>query len=351
MNRKTKLSALLVLALVMAVTHALFAAEKVPAWVTDYNSVYPDNLWICVVESARSKAEATANAQNSLAKTFKVDVKGVSNAMQSMSQTVSGKKSSISKNSTISQQVEASTDVSGLMGVASDSWTAQDGTVYVNSRMNRKDGAALYTSIINENSKVIEDLINDSENRVGTFEAYQSLQIAANLAIITDNYLNILSVLNPAVRQSLHVSYGNAPSVKKRADESMRAVVIAIQVDNDATGRIKKAFQTVFTKHGFRTQDAAGKGTYLFSVEFTLSEAVYNDDVRKYARYELNAALANSEGDELLAYSDNQREGHSSYSEAEKRALRVAENSIGNTEYENSFVNVFNEFLVSLTND
>jgi hypothetical protein len=335
-------------------TGALCAAEKAPAWVSDYNAVYPDALWVCVVESARNKDAASANAHNSIAKTFKVDVKGVSNAMQSMSQTVQGGKASILKNSAISRQVEASTDVSGLMGVISDSWTAADGTVYVCSRMNRRDGAVLYTSIISENDKVIRDFTKDSESHIGSFEAYQSLQIAANLAVITDNYLNILSVLNPASRDALSVSYGNAPSVKKRADESIRAVVIAIKVEGDTTGRIKKAFQTVFTKHGFRTQDAAtnanGTGAYLFSVEFTLSEAVYNDD-RKYARYELNAALADSAGNELLAYSDNQREGHATYAEAEKRALRVAESSISNHEYENSFVNIFNEFLVSLTND
>jgi hypothetical protein len=331
------------------------AAEKAPKWVTDYNSVYPESQWVCVVESASNKAAATAAAQNSLAKTFNVDVKGVTSAMQSMSQTVSGSSAAFSKNSAISQQVEASTDVSGLMGVISDAWTASDGTVHVISRMNRKNGAATYTGIIKENDKVISSFIKDAKNKPNSFEAYEGLSIASGLAVLTDNYLNILSVLNPSERSAVKVSYGNAPSVKKLAEQCASGIIIVIEIEHNFVneqameiGRIKKAFAQVFTKRGFRTSDNANDNSYTLDVKIELSPVVLNGNPDKFIRYEITASLEGSDGTEIMAYSGDAREGHLNYNEAIQRSIRAAERSIGDTDNEDSFINAFDTFLVSL---
>jgi hypothetical protein len=274
--------------------------------------------------------------------------------MQSVTQSVTGNTASYTKNSVASQQVTASTDVSGLMGVSADSWTAKDGTVYVILRMNRKDGGALYSSIIKENDSVINDYINDAKNNnvmygAATFEAYAALNSAANLALITDNYLNILSILNPA-RGALNIGYGNASTVKKLAEENMRAIVIAINITGDDSGRLKKSFAQVFTKFGFKTSDAAAKNSYTLVCDFTMTEAAFNGNPNKFARYELQTSLLDFHGNEIFTYSTNNREGHQNYSEAVQRALRAVEKTITDAEADDSFASAFNAYLLGLEN-
>ncbi|MDR2768266.1 MAG: hypothetical protein LBB82_08085 [Treponema sp.] len=279
---------------------------------------------------------------------FKVDVEAVSSAAQSFSQTVNNGKSALAENTSMSQQVAASSSVSGLMGVIIDAWTAKNGAVYVCARMNRKDGAAAYSNIIRENDRVITALEKEAADNKGTFEAFESLAVASNLAVLTDGYLEILSVLNPSVRDSIKVGYGNANSVKKLALENSRSIVITIQVKGDENGRVKKAFQEVFTKQGFRTSDTPAAKAYTLSVDFSISEVVMQQGANKFARYELNAAISDARGTGLFAFSGNGRVGHTSYAEAVQRTLRRAESSVGNIEDEESFISVFNSYLASL---
>jgi hypothetical protein len=337
----------------------IYAAGKEPDWVTDYNSVYPESQWICVVESAKDKAAATASAQNSLASIFKLDIKTLSRTVRSMTQSRTDRTVSYAENNSIGGEVTASAEISGLMGVVSDSWAAKDGTVYVLLRMNRKDSAAVYSSIINENCSVINDYIDDAKKKKAefgatTFESYAELNSAANLALLNNNYLNILSILNPAARNALNISYENTARVKKLAEESARAIVITINISGDDGGRIygsriKKSFVQVFTQRGFKTteisEDASAKNTYTLSCNFSVGEVVFSDNPNKFARYELQASLLDFSGNEIFSYSSVNREGHPNYSEATERALRSAEKSIINIEDEESFASVFNTYL------
>jgi hypothetical protein len=244
------------------------------------------------------------------------------------------------------------------MGVIADSWTAKDGTVYVILRMNRKDGGALYSSIIKENNSVINNYINDAKNKraefgtamygAATFESYSKLNSAANLALITDNYLNILSILNPAAGNALKIGYGNAATVKKLAEENMRAIVIVVKITGDDSGRLKKSFTQVFTKLRLQTSDAAAKNSYTLVCDFTMTEAAFNGNPNKFVRYELKASLMDFNGNETFTYSTNNREGHQNYSEAVQRALRAVEKTIIDIEDEDSFASAINAYLSGL---
>jgi hypothetical protein len=272
-----------------------------------------------------------------------------------MTQSGTDRTVSYAENNSIGGEVTASAEISGLMCVTSDSWTAKDGTVYILLRMNRKDCAAVYSSIIHENNSIINDYINDAKNKnvefnAATFESYAELNSAANLAQINDNYLNILSILNPAARNALNISYGNTATVKKLAEESTRAIVIAIKVSGDEGGRIKKTFTQVFTKCGFKTTDVSAdtstKNTYTLSCNFAVGEVVFRDNPNKFARYELQASLLDFSGNEIFSYSSTNREGHPNYSEAVQRALRSVEKSIINIEDEESFASAFYTYLL-----
>jgi hypothetical protein len=326
-----------------------------PLWVAEKNKAYPEREWLSVVESSPSRELALAAASSALARVFKVDVRGMTSAMQSFSQTVSDGKGVLTQSAALKQQVDTSTNVTGLMGVINDVWTASNGEVYVCARMNRREGAATYSSIVKQNDKTIQTLIVDAEIAGPSFSAYQSLNFAYSIATITDNYMNILSVLDSAARQAIKLSYGNAASVRRLATEASNAIVInmdvTVTVVRELAGlqtldaaRMAQPFQEVFTKRKFKTTVGEPTAPYSLIVDFTLDKVDMQGSPNKFTRYVVQASLLDEWGEEVLSFQDSGRSGHTSISEAAQRSMRDAEASITGE----GFAESFDEYLASL---
>jgi hypothetical protein len=335
-----------VLVLVLLLSQkSLVSAQTAPQWVTNRAAAFPDTQWLCVVESARDRNAAQSAAMNSLAQVFKVDVQAMTNAVQSFAQVVSGsgdkKIAAFTENKSFVQDVTASSNVSGLIGVQSDYWTAKDGMVYVNARMNRRECAARYSAMIIENDTVIRLLKEEAARSPATFDAFESLSFALNVAEVTDNFQSLLEVLDAAAVSKRPV-YGNANTVRTLVQNAARAIVITVKVEGDVNGRIAKAFAAFLAKKGFRT-NTSGANSYLLSAALEL-EDVDSPNRNKFVRYLLTASIENNDGKEVFSYSGNDREGHASASEARQRALRAVEASIG-TE---GFAKEFDAYLESL---
>jgi hypothetical protein len=317
----------------------LNAQTAAPLWVTDKNRAFNESDWVCVVEQAASRQEAASAAAASLARAFKMDVKSVSSAMQSFSQSQAG----LSLDRSLRQQVDTSADVAGLMGVINDYWTSPDGSWYASARMNRREGATAYSSIINQNSGAIETLLKDADAVPGTFTAYESLAFALNLATLNDNYLNILSVLNNSARESIKISYGGTAAVRNLTQKAASEIVIDVEVTGDEEGNIAKAFAGVFSKRKFKTSSGAYDAAYTLFAEFSLfrEEAVGNTH---RVRYLINAVLQDGGGEELLSFTENKRVTSTTQSQAIARAIRDAEKSITET----GFAKNFDDYLASL---
>jgi hypothetical protein len=326
-----------------------------PTWVSEKNMAYPESEWLSVVESNPSREQALATASSSLARVFKVDIKSMTSAMQSFSETVSGGKSSLTQNSAIKEQVDSTTNVNGLMGVKNDEWTAPNGMVFVCARMNRRDGSATYSSIITQNDKTIQTLMEDAETAGATFGAYQSLNFAYSLATMTDNYMNILSVLDSAKRQSIKLSYGNAANVRRLAMAASNAIVINLDVTvtmpKDLASlqildaeRIAKPFQQIFTKRRFKTTVGDSSAPSSLIVDFTQDKVDLPGNPNKFTRYIIKATLMDEWGDEIMSFQDDKRSGHTSLSEAAQRSMRDAEAAITG----DGFAKAFDAYLASL---
>ncbi|MDR3356150.1 MAG: hypothetical protein LBO04_03070 [Spirochaetaceae bacterium] len=325
--------------LLLCLSGALYAQTDAPLWVLDKNKVFGEKDWVCVVEQASSKSEAQSAAAASLARVFKMDVKSVTNAMQNFS-TAGGQ---FARDRSLSQQVDTSSDVAGLIGVKGDFWEAPDGSWYATARINRHEGAATYSSIIGRNSAAIETLLEDAAGDPGTFRAYGALAFAYELAMLNDNYLNLLSVLDSGARQALKTSYGNAASVRILMQNAAAGIVIAVEVAGDEAGNIRAAFASVFDKRKFKTGRAGADARYTLSAEFTLSEEESPGKTSR-VRYLLNAALRDYNGEELLSFTENKRVTSTTRSQAVANAVRDAEKAIGDT----GFAKNFDRYLASL---
>jgi hypothetical protein len=331
----------------------LYAADKPPLWVTDNTKAFPNKEWISVVDSGKSKDAVQSAAYSSLAAVFRVDVKAVTQSNHEYAHVMretQGKKITRSVQSESFSSFAATTsDVSGLIGVETDVYTAADGTVWVNARMNRKECSARYAALVKENSAVIDTLKEAAAAKPAAFDAYSALNMAVLIAQTTDNFQSILEVLDAAA-SSRRPSYGGANTLKQLRSQCARSITIAVDVDvhgEEESTIVTRAFGSFFKDRGFKTRDGGddgGMGGYTLKADLLIERTETSASGPKVCRYYLNAALEDASGDAVFSFEGNGRQNHNNISEAYRRALRAAEASIKTGD----FAKEFDAFLLSL---
>jgi len=325
-------------------------AQTAPKWVTDKNTAFPDKEWLAVVAEGESRAQAETAAMNALARSFEVDLKSLSTANQQFANIVNeaaGKKSvSMQQSQSFAQEVTQASQVSGLIGVEVDTWSAANGTIFFIARMNRKGCASRYHAMMSENERNIVTLIEQAKTVPATFDSYACLSFASRIAEVNDNFQNIAHVLNPVMDSRF--AYGNADAVKTLARQTAQAITIRISVTGDSGGRIVKAFGSFFSNRGFKTT-TGGKALYTLTSIFALEKSDFGAS-QKYVflNYTLDAVVSDNEETEVFSYSGNGRKGHSSEQQVRQLVLRAAESLITDTAEEDGFAGAFEAFLTSL---
>jgi hypothetical protein len=347
-NNTLGLFALMLLAALPSGLHA----QAAPGWVNSLERTYPSREWVAVTAQGVSQAQAEGAAMDALARAFKTDVASLTQSSQQFSQIVSGasgsRNISFDESREFSQEVNVSTNVRGLIGVQVDVYRDGSRAVYVNARMNRRECAARYSGMIRENAAIINTLLNGAAARPGTFEAYAGLSFAHALAQVTDNFQNILEVLD-ASAANRRPGYGGANAIRVKMLECAALITIGVAVETEqAADRtlLTRAAGSFFRDRGFRiieqSAPAAAGGDYVLRVNArfeTLSQNVIS------CRYYLDAALENASKTAIFSFTEDDRKAHpNNLSEARRLAVRAAETSIK----EEKFAREFDSWLNSL---
>jgi hypothetical protein len=324
------------------------SVRKVPTWVTNLNAAFPAKDWVAVSASSSSQRMAESAAMEALARAYKTDIASLTQTSQQFSQIVNdvaGKKSiSFDQSQDYSQQINLSTNMRGLIGVQTDMFQASDDTIYVVARMNRKECAARYSEMIRENTAIIDKLLSMAGSNPATFESYAFLGFAYNVAQITDNFQNILEVLDPSAF-ARKPAYGGANAIKTKMLECAARITIGIDfnTEQDADKTLfARAAGSFFSEMGFKTNEQ-GIGTYILRANVRF-EAISQQNIVS-SRYFFDAALENSQGIAIFSFTDDDRKAHpNNESEARRLAVRAAEMCIK----EGAFASEFDVWLNSL---
>jgi hypothetical protein len=245
-----------------------------------------------------------------------------------------------------SQEVNTSTNIRGLIGVQTDRWTAADGTVYANARMNRRECAARYTGMIRENEAVINTLLAAARRKPATFDAYAALNFAAAIAEVTDNFQNILEVLDSQAANR-RPGYGGANAIKALKQECAGAITVGVAVKtagrNDAA-LITRALASFLKDRGFKSNEQ-GSGAYILNMNVRFEPLTFNSQMKIYSsRYYMDAVLERRNGSVLFSFTADDRQNHLMEPEARRLALRAVETAIK----EEQFAQEFDGWLNSL---
>jgi len=323
-------------------------AQSAPTWVNNLEQAFPSRDWVAVLGQGASQAQAEAAAMNALARAFKTDVDSLTRTSQRYSQIINdstgSKTVSFDESKNFSQEVNTSTNVQGLIGVQIDVYRAPDRTVYVNARMNRRECAARYSGMIRENAATIDKLLKSAAaiTEQGTIEVYARLSFACVIAQVTDNFQNILEILDPTAVNN-KPPYGGANAIKAKMLECAALITIGIRVNTQQATDINlftRAAGSFFSDMDFKVNEQ-GRGNYLLSVNVRFEELSQNVIS---CRYYLDAALKSQTGAAIFTFTEDDRKAHpNSATEARRLAVRAVETSFK----EGKFVQQFNGWLNS----
>jgi len=325
------------------------SAQTVPVWLTNLERAYPSKEWIAVTAQGVSQLQAENAAMNALARAFRTNIESLTKTSQRFSEIIENSKGSktitFNESKNFSQDVQTSSNVHGLIGVQIDIYSAPDKTVYAIARMNHKECAARYSGMIRENTAIINRLLSTAAAMPiqDSLEVYSRLSFAHAIAQITDNFQNILEVLDPAVANK-RPNYGGANAIKAKMIEYAARITIGIAVTTEQQADktlLTRAAGSFFKDMGFKINET-GNGNYVLraNVHFEeIEQNVYS------SRYYLDAVLENEEGLSLFSFTEDDRKAHPNMvSEARRLAVRAVETSFK----EGKFAHEFDSWLNSL---
>jgi hypothetical protein len=200
--------------------------------------------------------------------------------------------------------------------------------------------------MIRENSNVINSLLSAAVSP-GTFEIYARLCFAYSLAQITDNFQNILEVLDPSA-VNRKPGYGGANSIKAKILECASRITIGVEVTTE-----QAADKTLFTRsagsffrdRGFKITESPRTAGSDYVLRANIRFEGISQNVIS-CRYYLDTALENKSGTVIFSFTENDRKAHpNSQTEARRLAVQAVETSIKEEKFAKEFDSWLNLFL------
>ncbi|GHT82503.1 hypothetical protein FACS1894137_01510 [Spirochaetia bacterium] len=292
-----------------------------PAWVNSPEAVYNRNTFVTGVGSGNSRDQAEKNAFTALSSVFHQSLQADQTISASYLEAVrNGASLGWTENTSVEGVIKTSTAMELVGAEIRDVWS--DGKIfYALALMEKAAAARLYTGMIQDNQKIIDTLVPPADRN--SLDSLARYQFAAALAEGSKVFANVLSVIGAPVPAGVK----RPEDYRLEASNILKNIPVSVIVQNDRDDRIRAAFAGVFSAAGFRT--GGGNSRYQLKVRLSLSEAQLPNQSVKFARYVVDGNFTDTAaGAVLFPYNINGREGHSTLSEAETRAVRAAENKI-----------------------
>ena len=310
-----------------------------PDWTRDPYTRYSSREYLAAVGTGSSRQDAERNALANLIAQFGQSIHVDERISTTYNEAVRGGVSMWSEVTSAETIIALSTSLDTLIGAEiGEAWYGS-GTHYVAAILNRERAIRSYTALAEANLAMIDHLTAMPGSERNTFNGYARFQFAAAIADVTLSYGNLLSQLGAPLS-----GLGNGDMLRLEASAILANIPIFISVEReeDPTGRIQGAFARALSSLGF--QSGGINPRYILEIGVSLSPVDIPGNSFIFSRIEISANLRDSLNNTiLLPYSLNAREGHTSQSEADNRAILIAERRI----YEEYTVQ-FNNYLSSL---
>jgi hypothetical protein len=317
-----------------------------PAWVSSPYNVYDQSEYVAAVGYGMTRPEAERSAVVSLTAVFGQSIQAEVSTVSNYSEAVNNGSINVTQNNAVNEAIKTSSKMDSLIGAEiADVWqNSADKSWSAVAVLEKKKAAALYADLIRGNLRLIGEITDIPAAEKNSFEAFSRYQMAATVADANKLYADLLAVLG-------NVPDGLGPSdVKGGGDYRLEAtkiagnIPVAITVEGDRQNRIGNAFAVALGRLGFRSGGRSNR--YILNATITLNNANVSGNQFQFCRYNVDAYLTDTTNNSRMApFNISGREGHTSMSEAEVRAINSAAKKI-DEEYEQVFNNYFSTNLL-----
>jgi hypothetical protein len=320
---------------------AVNTGRNKPAWVDSVDSVYGRARYVAAVGYAADRAMAEKNALANLTAFFGQSIQADQTIVNTYQEAVrNGVTAGWTDNVAMQNTIRTSASMDSLVGAEiKEVWLdSRNNTYYAAAVMEKAKAAQMYTEMILANQDIIDNLVPIGQAGKNSLEGFSRYQFAATIADVNASYRNLLRLIDAPVP----AGPPNGNEYRLEAQNIVKAIPIAVTVTNDKSRRVQGAFAKSLAELGFRS--GGNNSRYVLQVDIDISPVDLPNNTNKFARMELSANLTDTAGGVvLLPYNFNNREGHTSLTEAENRLYLVAERKIGE-----EYAKLLNEYLSQL---
>ncbi|MFP3042893.1 LPP20 family lipoprotein [Treponema primitia] len=296
-----------------------------PAWLTATDSVFSRDSFVTGVGTGNNRNLAEKNALTALSSVFRNSLQAdetITNSYQEMVR--SGSTAVWTENTSVENAIKTSTSMELIGAEIREVWNdTKTNYYYAVAVMEIPKTARVYTQMIQDNQQILSNLLDIPADDRNSLDSLARYQFAITLAEVNQVFANVLSVIGSPVPAGIK----RPEEYRTETANIMKSIPVSVIVENDRGNRIRDAFSSVLSAAGFKT---GGNNTrYQLQAKFSLSEVQLPNQTIKFSRYVVDGNFVDtSTGAILFPYNINNREGHTTQSEADNRALAAAERKI-----------------------
>ncbi|MBN2626872.1 MAG: LPP20 family lipoprotein [Spirochaetales bacterium] len=315
-------------------------SSKQPAWVSDINSVYPDEEYLAVLGDGDTLSKAQAKASSNLALIFESRIV-VDNTVESryVEMQSSGVFSGSSSETAVTNNITQLSDQTLMNVKYGESWTDSMGKVIVAAYLNRKETAKLYSTRMRDQTDVLNRLISEGDrsgSRLSRFAYYDSAYIIAMANEVMKEQLEIIS---PATARTASAGYDIA-AIKTARTGAAEDMSFRMEFTGDDEGNAASILAESLTDMGFSVSPS-GEIAVTGSVRSEKIER--NNDYQNFKWY-LAIEIADETGKVIMTVNENGISTSTTESAARSRVNTDVKKVI-NKEFERQFNAYLNGFV------
>jgi hypothetical protein len=301
------------------------SSAPLPPWGADPAVLYPRNSYLAAEGRGSNRDAADRNALANLAAFFGQSVQSDLRSFTADWKTALDGGAQAGFTEEVTEALRISVSMDSLLGAEiRERWEDGRGLCYALAVMEKAKALKLYTELFNSGRRVIDELTGLSPEEARSLDGAVKYRRAAPLADANAFLTRILSALDSPLDFS---GVKTGEEYRNRAAGIIRDIPILVRLKNGEPDPVKNAFAAALTEAGFRT---GGEGSrYTLEVDAVFQEALLDNPRYKWCAYEISADLTDTTTNTvLLPYAVHGRGGHLRYGDAERVALRDAEEKI-----------------------
>lgn len=308
------------------------AENKSPAaWIENPYSEYDTEKYFAAVGSDKYKNTAELKAVETLAGVFGRDVDSSRSAEISMSRTEAKDLSESSISSTLNEQITIEVDQEDLIGIeiAKSYYDEPHSTWYALAILDKEKTAALYSSLIEKNTKSINSYLNKAallSDSLALIEKFTYFYNAYRLTKINESFYPRFFIISPEKCKSTQQGKITSEEIRIKLDDVSSKLPIAVAVSDDYNSTVQSSIEELLKSFGFTLSSASPK--YSLNAQIDRSFRRVQNPTMDYCEFSVSLKMTEKTGAVLFPCSFSGRAGAKNKDLAEKKAFSEIGNKI-----------------------